>query len=134
MKYVFIYILSFYTSGSVSFRGFIFQGAIPQDDLEKFIHEAVVRWLPILLTIYLVLLLILIILASLWKLIYSWHRRRKLNDFKYKLENRKSYIAIHGITGQKLRFFAVDTRHARDILKKTGSKWTIFTEIKDERI
>ena len=119
-----LYILSQIWSRDAPNFNFSLPNIIPQDIDEKLILDVVV----ILILLFLTLLFIEIVLIILWKIGYGWWRRRKIRLFRDKLEYRKVFIAIHSVTGQKHRFFAVDHKHAREILKKTGTAWTIFVE------
>lgn len=86
---------------------------------------AVVYWLTFL---YLLILLLEIVLIILWKIFFHWYKRRKSAQFISKLSNRRPFIATDAKTGQIHRFLAVDKKHARRILEKTGIKWTILVE------
>ena len=123
---MFIYILPQISLRNLS--NFIddFQNTLAQGKTQKFILEAMV----LLLIVYFTLLFIELVLIIIWKLLYNLWRRRKLGAFKDRLARRKLFVAIHATTGQKHSLYAIDLKHAKDILKKTGATWTIFTEDK----
>ena len=87
-------------------------------------------FLNIFLLCFIILLVFELLLLIIFYFCRRWYRARKKNQFVQKLEHRKPFLAIHATTGQKHRFFAIDRKHAEEILKKTGTQWTVFVEDK----